>query len=262
MIIETIENTIEQNGIANGNITHSTFVSHIENIQNGCNKRIEEIEKKIDEQNVLLIAALQGNNDHTTSHSPHVVSPMFQNVSVRQDGNDRTTYAYHGRFWHVPEGFEFPTKATRRKGWQMWLKGLPNYHSQTGVKQPIIPFRDLDPQMLPKKLKDKLRNDWIPIFQKMETAPNTPNFSMIDSRSLNDESIESSYTVATDHLRLNVCSFIWSKPAFRKHDTWTVSNWSKNIKYSAIEKHGNPSDINNLPEKGRFNNSRKRKERG
>ncbi len=262
MIIETIKNTIEQNGIANGNITYSTFVSHMEDVQDRHNKRIEDIEKKIDQQNTILINTLQGNNDRTTSYSPHALSPMFQNVSVRQNENDRRTYVYQGRYWHVPEGFEFPTKATRRKGWQMWLKGLPNYHSQTGEKQPIIPFRDLDPNMLPKKLRVKLRNDWIPIFKKMEAAPNTPNFSTIDTRSLNEEMIESSYTIATDHLRSDVCSFIWSKPAFKKHDTWTVSNWSKNVKYSTIEKHGNDGDIDNLPEKGRLNNNRKRKERG
>ena len=87
-----------------------------------------------------------------------------------------------------------------------------------------MPFRDLDPNMLPKKLREKLRNDWIPIFKKMEAAPNTPNFSTIDTtRSLNEETIESSYTITTDHLR---------------------------------------TEMTVLPEKGRFNNNRKRKERG
>jgi hypothetical protein len=55
----------------------------------------------------------------------------------------RPFYNYGGRLgWHVPPGWNFPTKTLRKSGWRLWLKGIPGL---------VRPFRSLDPKFLPSK---------------------------------------------------------------------------------------------------------------
>ena len=82
----------------------------------------------------------------------------------QQKGIDHTLYCYDGKFWQVPRGWQFPEKILRQTGWSLWLNGQP------GI---VRPFRLLDPPSLSpdKKLRDRLKLEWRPIFQMMEQAP-------------------------------------------------------------------------------------------
>ena len=93
---------------------------------------------------------------------------------LQQGGiNDQVTRRLHQqgqqkgideKFWQVPRGWQFPEKILCRTGWSLWLNGQP------GI---VRPFRLLDPPSLSpdKKLLDRLKLEWRPIFQMMEQAP-------------------------------------------------------------------------------------------
>ena len=55
-------------------------------------------------------------------------------------------------------------------------------------------------------------------------------------------SISTSYNIATDHLKTNVCSFIWANKKYN-HENWGVGTWSVRTRRSFITKHGNETDI-------------------
>ena len=57
--------------------------------------------------------------------------------------------------------------------------------------------------------------------------------------------IDESYKLATEHLKANVCNFIWSRHL--NHENWTVGTWSMKTSPNQIRKFGTNSDVANLP---------------
>ena len=123
------------------------------------NNRLKEHHKQLEQ--VLCDQLQQGGitNDQVTRPLPEQEHQQGQ-----QKGIDHTLYYYDGKFWQVPRGWQFPEKILRRTGWSLWLNGQP------GI---VRPFRLLDPPSLSpdKKLRDRLKLEWRPIFQMMEQAP-------------------------------------------------------------------------------------------
>ena len=43
---------------------------------------------------------------------------------MRSDSRGYNIWTFNGNFWNVPNVFELPKKAQRRRGWELWLKGM------------------------------------------------------------------------------------------------------------------------------------------
>ena len=99
-----------------------------------------------------------------------------------------------------------------------------------------------------KRIANQLKLNWRPIFTKMQAAPSLPSLTV---QQLNQQMLEMTFNIATEHLKTQICSYVWDK--YSNYDNWQVSTWSKRVKYSEIMQHGHPSDISNLPEETRFN---------
>ena len=88
-----------------------------------------------------------------------------------------------------------------------------------------------------------MKLEWRPILSHMTLAKNLPNLSQ---DSISADFINSTLSVATEHLRTNVCSYVWEK--CKKRESWKVGTWSKRVNYQEILKLGTEEDIGNLPE--------------
>ena len=137
----------------------------------------------------------------------------------------------------------FPSDCRRKRAWELWLIGQPNYMAVDGTTGAILPYRLMNPRLLPKKVANKLKLEWRPILSHMTSAKNLPNLSQ---DSISADFINSTFSVATEHLRTNVCSYVWEK--CKKRESWKVGTWSKRVNYQEILKLGTEEDIANLPE--------------
>jgi hypothetical protein len=162
-------------------------------------------------------------------------------------GTGYTLWSYAGKFWHVPDDFALPAKTKRKRAWELWICGM---ELEDGKK--IRPFRFMKPSFLPKKHRVKFKTEWQPIMKKMEKAPGLvlPEIGCYDAPT--SSIIEMSYTVATNHLMTNVCSFLWQDKK-KIIENWSVASWSCYTQPNYIKKYGNAHDRANLPEETRYN---------
>ena len=143
-------------------------------------------------------------------------------------------YTYGGKFWQVPENFEFPKDAKLLTGWQLWVGGQAGYEqvSGVGIKRlaPVRPFRLLNKKLLPKEVRTKFRLSWEPIFQMMESA---------EGMNVHEDPIKS-FQVGYEHLKSRV-EYVF-KCTGMKQDTWGVPYWSLKSRRSSIMKYGTDGD--------------------
>ena len=123
----------------------------------------------------------------------------------------RSTYKLFnrdGHFWQVPKGFRFLSDSKRKQAWELWLIGQPNYMLQDGTRGCILPYRRMNPRLLPKNIANKLTVEWRPILNYMESAPNLPD---LNEAKISSQFIESSFLIATEYLKSKICSYVWQK---------------------------------------------------
>ena len=169
---------------------------------------------------------------------PQVGGAVFAVASPHQ-------FVYGGKFWCLPEAFQFPVGATRQSGWRMWLTGS-SFMDPDGTKEwRLKPFRLINGKDLHSTaLKNMHKIQWKPIFSMMEEAPNLnipPKVENID-----DEFIRASYDIATEYLRSRV-SYIFAGTQEATHESYTVGTWSFKIKPSEVKKRGTDADKAKLP---------------
>jgi hypothetical protein len=151
------------------------------------------------------------------------------------------SFMYRGKFWCVPESFEFPIEVTRLVGWRMWLTGKTVVHN--GKTFRIKPFHLLKGTDLPKqKLVSELDTKWKPIFRLMMKAPGIPDTIPSDA---DENFVQQTFEIATEYLKSTV-SYIWAK-----HEgvlgNYKIGTWSRKVSASEIRKHGTQEDIAKLP---------------
>ena len=164
---------------------------------------------------------------------------MRSDLQVASTNDEFTLFSYSGRFFHVPSDFVFPEDVKRMRAWRFWLLGI-DFKGTTRIR----PFRKLQPSLLPtKELKTQYRNEWKPILSKMEKAPGLtiPN----NVNEITNAFVDLSFVQATNHLKTNLCSFIWTKQL--NHETWTVGTWSTKTLPNQIRRHGTDKDKESLP---------------
>ena len=162
-------------------------------------------------------------------------------------------FHYRGRYWCVPENFDFPKDVSRYNGWRLWLQG--KVVVSNGVSYRTKPFRKLScNDFWQKSIGTELRTKWRPIFNMMEECPGLEIPETID-----DTFVATSFEMATDYLKTRV-SYIWEKAKDeRVVRSFSIGTWSKKVARSEIEKHGTINDVSRLPPKTARNKEHSRR---
>ena len=232
---------MEERALESGQITRTQIIDILDEFKNGISN---DVRKQLE--------LLQG-------QGAVVRQPETIGEPTGQQGPQ--LFMYQGRFWDVPQDFEFPNLTTRAAGWKLWILGMPGYCSvrENGDKiyTPIKPFRNFLPVRLPKKIATTYKLHWRPLFKLMEEGigdiPQTPT----------DEFADTMYNMTTEHLKTRV-SYIFQDTKLH-HSTWTIATWSKHLTRSMIKKKGTETDKRSLPEETRFNRGHipgKKRQRG
>ena len=252
-LIMAVRESIEQHAIENGHLTHSSVTSILNQQNEAQKRRIDEVflnrDRDIDIKLNSILSALR------TDRAPplHDNLPSFEENNVNDGVRTRSfLHSWGGKFWHVPENFMFPAKCNRKRAWELWILGQPNYVLADGTSAPVMPFMKLDPKLMPKKRASKLKLEWRPVLSVMSKAPGLP---VIDVVSVSMDIIELSYSIATEYLKTHICSYVWQK--YERHNGWAVSTWCKRVQYKSIMAEGTDSDKANLPPPTFRNSKRK-----
>ena len=245
-IKQTVGDKIEEIAIQHGNITRPAVIQ----LFNDFSSRFENtISNKIDGVLESVLArtghSASQNNENSTNNS------FGSEESTITDSMNYTLWSYKGKFWHVPESFVLPNGVKRKRAWEFWLKGVT---LEDGKR--IRPFRFFKPSLLPKKIATKFKVEWQPILKKMSATPGLELSA--DSNAFDSAAIETTFAMATQHLKSSTCSFLWKKKN-SIIENWSVASWSSNTQRSYIMKHGSESDKANLPSSTRYNNPHRRK---
>ena len=120
----------------------------------------------------------------------------------------------------------------------------------------ICSFRNFTSASVQRDVYKKLKLEWQPIMKKMENSPGV----QIPARRIdvNQFLIDSTFNMATSHLRENICSFLFTHKN-KRIESWTVGTWSSCTQRSHIMKNGSERDISNLPVIKRQNRPHTRK---
>ena len=234
---------MEEIALEHGTLTRPA----VERLFDSFGKQFEtHITQKIDD---VLRSVIQP--EQVAEQQVEVVS-QERELDRNRDNGRYPLFYYDAKFWQVPLNFKLPTKVKRKQAWEFWLCGMT-----TPDGQQIRPFRFLQPKYLPKKVKNKFKIEWQPILRKMEAGmihiQIPPDTSLINS-----DFIDTTFVMTTNHLKQNVCKFLWQKPNTIL-ENWNVATWSSNTQRSYILKNGTEEDIANLPAPTRYNNPHKNK---
>ena len=231
VIADKIEQVAEENGQITRPLVLKMFGDFQTTVESSISSKIEALLEAIDNRSTF------GKNRNIESHA-----------SKESDFSANSGYdlwSYEGKFWNVPKDFDLPKKVQRRRGWELWVKGM---HTADGKK--ICAFRFFSSSNLPKPVYRKFKVEWQPIMKKMESAPGVE--LPINTGDVTQDILDATFTLATDHLRDNVCSFLFNDKK-KRIESWTVGSWSSCTQRSFILKNGSESDIANLPEEKREN---------
>ena len=125
-------------------------------------------------------------------------------------------------------------------------EGLPLQKNGGTNGQPIMPFMEIQLQLLPSPIRNKFKNEWKPIFKFLENVTK-------DSVASGD-TIDGTYTKCLNHLKTRV-SYCFA--GTRDPTKYTVSTWSNRTSRSQIVKKGTDSDKAQLGEAGGRNKAKK-----
>jgi hypothetical protein len=188
-IKEAIKQAIQENDVQAGNVTLPSL------LEGWALKQKESLE--------LIKKTMEETLDNRLKHLGLLpqIEPAKNAMAME---NEQYTYCYSGFLWDVPEGYQFPKKALRDTGWELWLRGQPNLEihcPRSGQLKitPIKPFRLLKPNRLPVALKKKFELEWKPIFAMMEEAPDLTIPAGISV--LSPEFIQESFIKGTAYLK-------------------------------------------------------------
>ena len=162
----------------------------------------------------------------------------------------KLTYSYDGRFYSVPQGYEFP-KVNLKDGLRIWLK--EQTISTDGMDR-IKPLRKISLSMLPKRLAQQVRVNFLPIFKFLE--PVLLNLPKEDG-DITEEIIQKAYDDCISFLKGRV-SYLFQNG--RTNPTqYSLGTWSNKTSFSAIAKAGTEQDKAAMSEANRRNHQRQPK---
>jgi len=162
-------------------------------------------------------------------------------------------FLYRGKYWCVPESFQFPREMNRLNGWRMWLCGMVVVSNNVVYRiKPFCSFQGID--FAEKAVEREFTTKWKPIFKLMEQCPGWEVPAQVD-----EAFVQSSFIAATEFLKTRV-GYVWrrAKDAGMLSD-YAIGTWSKYVQRSEIEKHGTAQDKANLPPATARNQADKRR---
>jgi hypothetical protein len=255
-VSEACEAKAEENGQITGERLQTMLKSHMAEVSEMVNEKLEEIIENMKRIGTTGESGIDMNNEDDNGGDDTNWMAGEEDHNVESSGRKHRVYAHGGRFFHVPENFEFPN-AKLHTGWKLWIGGQPGHKvkSQDGTVKdaPIRAFRLLDPKMLPKEARQTFKLKWLPIFKMMEAAPGLNLDEAQDSAEHYDET----YQTAMEHLKSQV-QYVFQNPNY-KVDSWSLGTWSVRVARSSVEKFGTEADKARLRQtpKNRQNNQRR-----
>ena len=258
-----IEEKAEQNGHITGEKLKEVLGDQYNNLSQLVDNKISDLIDSLVAEGGLL---RRDNNNYDDGNN------SFDFVDGKEDEVEPTScdaaghirhrlYCYSGRFYQVPELFEFPADLKLDTGWKLWMGGQPNYRIKNKNDKvqlaPIRPYRLLDCKLLPPKLASVFRLKFLPIYTLMSETPELEfksNTEVLDANYYNE-----SYKMAKQHLQTRV-SYIFDNDKWQP-DNWLIGTWSLRVQRSSIMKNGTEDDINKLGDGTKYNKKRKPKVR-
>ena len=164
----------------------------------------------------------------------------------------KLTYSYDGRFFSVPQGYEFP-KVNLKDGLRIWLK--EQTVSTDGIDR-IKPLRKISLAMLPKRLAQQVRMNFLPIFKFLE--PVLSNLPKEDG-DITEEIILKAYDDCISFLKGRV-SYLFQRGRTNPTE-YSLGTWSNKTSFSVISKAGTEQDKAGMNVANRRNQQRQPKTR-
>ena len=106
---------VDEKVAGEGGVNHSTLQVSLEGLKNEILKWLESVSFN------------SRDRIGPTEDLPQVGGAVFAVASPHQ-------FVYKGKFWCLPEAFQFPVGATRQSGWRMWLTGS-SFMDPDGTKE-------------------------------------------------------------------------------------------------------------------------------
>ena len=199
MIMATICLAINDNDIRSGHLTLNTLKGmfnicvylfiYITNIFMLYN--LQEKLKSHSENIGLLLHHERG------AINPALVRPLPP-VVANANNLQQVLYSYSERFWSIPEGFVLPKKANVSQAFTYWFSGIPEYQipgsgDNEATRCPIIPFRNIKLDMLPKVIRQTFCLDYLPSMKLMKKYLESENICESPSRDTLKEWLKSAY---------------------------------------------------------------------
>ena len=111
-LVNAVENSIENNAISNGNITHHSVSKILQTHQKQMTDSLAAQNASIEMKMGQLLACVQGN-----APSPFAnVGTTSESVSHSVNANNNCVHQWDGRFWHVPKGFFISDRVSEEEG--------------------------------------------------------------------------------------------------------------------------------------------------
>lgn len=248
----TVSDKIEEIAFENGTVSRASVEKILEERLTAQNSLlVTSFNNRIDEVLASLKTSRGSNADGSLPFYSSKKSSTVHQVETEM-GSPYPLYTYEGRLWQVPCDFHLPPRVDRRKAWELWLCGVTDTNNNV-----IRPFRLLKPNLLPKSVRSKFKTEWQPILIKMqEGLPETMQLPK-SGKDVDASLISSTFDMATNHLKENVCSFLWENKG-HLINKWSVATWSSSTQRAYIMKHGNMNDVLNLPPEKVTNFNRKK----
>jgi hypothetical protein len=163
-VVQRVEEVLEQNGVAAGNVTGQQIFDHVTSaVQNVLSQHIGNIQQAVN------AAPIENNN----------------NTGLQ-------LYMWQGGFSRVPEDFEFPD-VNLAQAWQLWWLGSPT--------EGIPPYRAITPNDLKVRKKKQRLSDWASMMRIMKEALGD-DYAM-DTDDITDELINSQCDLAMERIPQN-----------------------------------------------------------
>lgn len=231
-LVSTIEKAIDEKAYDSGNITGSRLREILASHQSESTNLVDDRLLAMDGR---LKTIQESFYDLASGNEQHIVCSATDNSRALANLNSINLYQYSGRFFDVPQTFEFP-KVSIRDGIRFWYLGQTI--SKDGL-QVVKPFRTL--QFLPKRLQNVYKIQWKGIFTFLE---NGIKLSSGDANTFTLEKATELYEQFALYLKAN-CSYCF-KNTKRNPMNWSISTWSLKTRRSSILKYGSESDKANI----------------
>lgn len=244
-IVDAVKEAIDQKAWDSGQMTSDKFTEIMDKFKTDL---LDEQDKKLEglRQEVMVM------NGRTAAPAPETNSERTDIVV----GGGVCTYSYGGKFYLVPQDFQFPKRVSIKDGINFWFRGLSVGNDGNYVK----PFRELNTKGLPKKLGNEYKLHWTGCFKHLESSGIVIPTS--NTRNTTQATIDNIYSQfeAWIKQRFTYC--------FGEHgqnlSKWTIGTWACKMTRSSVMKYGKESDKAFLPEatvRNRSNNRNKKRNR-